>query len=122
MAGREARTFIGKPIAHLVEHLAADQKPRGYAEAGDIFEIFDSHKSDKVRLAIEASGASLLPSSRPPGDGRPSGPVWNRIAAILDTYTPHERASYGLTWRHSTPAVGWPLAAEHLTRSRHRPP
>jgi len=59
------------------------------------FSKFSTHKSDKVRLAIEASGASLLPSSRPPGDGRPSGPVWNRIAAILDTSTPHERAGYG---------------------------
>ena len=84
-------------------------------EPGDIVIIdnLGSHRSDKVRRAIEACGASLrfLPKYSPDlnpienafaklkaglrkAGERTTEALWNRIAAILGTFTPTECANY----------------------------
>lgn len=83
--------------------------------AGDIVIIdnLGAHRSDKVRRAIEACGASLLflpkysPDLNPIENAfaklkaglrraaeRSTEALWNRIAAILDTYSSRECANF----------------------------
>jgi transposase len=78
-----------------------------------ILDNLGSHKSDKIRLAIEARGASLLylpkysPDLNPIENAfaklkaglrraaeRSTEALWNRIGSIIDTYTPRECANY----------------------------
>ena len=78
-----------------------------------ILDNLGSHKSDKIRRAIEARGASLLylpkysPDLNPIENAfaklkaglrraaeRSTEALWNRIASITDTYTPQECANY----------------------------
>ncbi len=78
-----------------------------------ILDNLGSHKSDKIRRAIEAHGASLLylpkysPDLNPIENAfaklkaglrraaeRSTEALWNRIGSITDTYTPLECANY----------------------------
>jgi len=78
-----------------------------------ILDNLGSHKSDKIRLAIEARGASLLylpkysPDLNPIENAfaklkaglrraaeRSTEALWNRIGSIIGTYTPRECANY----------------------------
>lgn len=78
-----------------------------------ILDNLGSHKSDKIRLAIEACAASLLylptysPDLNPIENAfaklkaglrraaeRSTEALWDRIGSIVDTYTPHECANY----------------------------
>lgn len=78
-----------------------------------ILDNLGSHKSDKIRRAIEACRASLLylptysPDLNPIENAfaklkaglrraaeRSTDALWNRIGSIVDTYTPHECANY----------------------------
>jgi len=84
-------------------------------EPGDIviLDNLGSHRSDKVRLALEARGASLLylPKYSPDlntienafaklkaalrrAAERSTDALWKRIGTIVDTYTPTECANY----------------------------
>ena len=83
--------------------------------AGDIviLDNLGSHKSDKIRLAIEACGASLIylpkysPDLNPIENAfaklkaklrraaeRSTEALWNCIGKIVETYTPRECANY----------------------------
>ena len=78
-----------------------------------ILDNLGSHKSDKIRLAIEACGASLLylpaysPDLNPIENAfaklkaglrraaeRSTQALWHRIGSIVDAYTPRECANY----------------------------
>ncbi len=78
-----------------------------------ILDNLGSHRSDKIRQAIEARGASLLylpkysPDLNPIENAfaklkaglrraaeRSTEALWNRIGSILDTYSPRECANY----------------------------
>lgn len=78
-----------------------------------ILDNLGSHKSDKIRQAIEARDAKLLylpkysPDLNPIENAfaklkaalrraaeRSTEALWNRIGDIIDTYTPHECANY----------------------------
>jgi transposase len=78
-----------------------------------ILDNLGSHKNDKIRLAVEARGASLLflpkysPDLNPIENAfaklkanlrraaeRSTDALWNRIGSIVDTYTPRECANY----------------------------
>ncbi len=78
-----------------------------------ILDNLGSHKSDKIRLAIEACGASLLylatysPDLNPIENAfaklkaglrraaeRSTDALWDRIGSIVETYTPRECANY----------------------------
>ena len=84
-------------------------------KAGDIVVLdnLGSHKSDKIRHAIEANGASLLylpkysPDLNPIENAfaklkaglrraaeRSTEALWNRIGHSSTTYTPHQCANY----------------------------
>ena len=78
-----------------------------------VLDNLGSHSGDKIRLAIEDRGASLLylpkysPDLNPIENAfaklkaglrraaeRSTEALWNRIGSIVDTYTPHECANY----------------------------
>lgn len=78
-----------------------------------ILDNLGSHRSDKIRQAIEARGASLLylpkysPDLNPIENAfaklkaglrraaeRSTEALWNRIGSIVDTYSPRECANY----------------------------
>ena len=96
-------------LAYVEQVLCPTLKP------GDIviLDNLGSHRSDRVRLAIEVRGASLLflpkysPDLNPIENAfaklkaglrkageRTTDALWNRIGAIVDTYSPSECANY----------------------------
>jgi len=110
-----APMVLSRPIngawfrAYVEQVLAPELKP------GDIvvMDNLGSHKSPKIRAAIEARGASLryLPAYSPDLNPiemafsklkaglrkaavRSVDPLWNRIGQLLEDYTPQECANY----------------------------
>lgn len=96
-------------LAYVEQVLCPTLKPADIV----ILDNLGSHRSDRVRLAIEVRGASLLflpkysPDLNPIENAfaklkaglrkageRTTDALWNRIGAIVDTYSPSECANY----------------------------